>query len=341
MEYSMNIRQSGSSRQNSIDMISAAVLAPSSHNSQPWLFRLHNHGFDLLADPTRKLPINDPDDRELTISCGCALLNARVAAAHAGIRLSISLLPDKTQPELLARVKLLGAGAVPHELARLKSVLTLRRTYRQTFAPVEVTPSVLDNLVYAAEYDRAWIKFLTLAEERSELAALVAEGDRVQWNDAAWREELAKWMRPRKAGDGLHPLGPSLPIERHIIRRLDMGNSMASRDRHLIENSPVIAVIGTVGHNDANDWLIAGMALQHVLLAAAFHGLQASYLNQPVQVARLQPRLQDLIATDGSPQTVLRLGMASSSGTRTSRRPVHSVVERLAEGGISDTVNQT
>ena len=39
---------------------------------------------DLLADRTRALPVNDPEDRELTISCGCALFNLRVAAAAAG-----------------------------------------------------------------------------------------------------------------------------------------------------------------------------------------------------------------------------------------------------------------
>lgn len=326
MEQSMNTSQRGISRHNEFDLISAAILAPSSHNTQPWLFRLHDGGFDLLADRTRALPVNDPDDRELTISCGCALFNIRVAAAHAGIGLSISLLPKTDQPELLARVELLGPGASPHEMARLKSVLTLRHTYRQTFAPVEVTSSMLDNLVYAAEYDRAWIKFLTRAEERTQLATLVAEGDSIQWGDVAWREELAEWMRPRKAGDGLHPPGPSLPIGRHIIRRLNIGGPVASRDRLLIEDSPMLAVIGTDGRDDANSWLIAGMALQHVLLAAAFHGLQASYLNQPIQVASLRPRLRKLVATDGSPQIVVRLGMASSTGPRTSRRPVQNVI---------------
>jgi hypothetical protein len=30
-----------------------------------------------LADRTRALPVTDPEDRELTISCGCALFNLR------------------------------------------------------------------------------------------------------------------------------------------------------------------------------------------------------------------------------------------------------------------------
>jgi len=323
-------------RQTELDLIRAAVLAPSPNNTQPWLFKVHDGGFDLLADRSRNLRINDPDHRELTISCGCALFNARVAAAHAGIGLSISLLPEASQPELLAKVRLLGKGSTPHEIARLHSVLALRRTYRQAFAPVEVTPSMLHDLVYAAEYDRAWIRFLKSTDERDELAALVAEGDNMLWNNAAWREELAEWMRPRQAGDGLVPPGPGLTIGRHLIRRLKLGGKMASRDRRLIADSPLLAVIGTDGNENASSWLDAGMALQHVLLAAAFHGLQASYLNQPVRLACLRPPLQRLLATSGSPQIVLRLGMAFSSITRTARRPIQDVVERDAEERLID-----
>ena len=51
--------------------VEAAVLAPSSHNTQPWRFRLRGGGIDPRADRTRALPVNDPGDRELTIIwCG-------------------------------------------------------------------------------------------------------------------------------------------------------------------------------------------------------------------------------------------------------------------------------
>ncbi|MFK7963610.1 MAG: hypothetical protein AB8C46_06535 [Burkholderiaceae bacterium] len=323
----MNLSECIAGRQNELDLISAATLAPSSHNTQPWRFKLNDRGFDLIADRTRALPINDPDDRELTISCGCALFNSRVAAAHTGLRVDVSLLPQQNDPDLLARIELLGSGAVPHELSRLHSVLALRRSYRQAFAPVEVTPTMKDSLVDAAEYDQAWIKFLNRTDERHELAELVAKGDSLQWDNAAWRKELSEWLRPRKGGDGLNPPGLSSSIGRQLIKRLNMGASVASHDRRLIEDAPAIAVIGTNGRHQPVDWLVAGMALQHVLLAAAFHGLQASYLNQPVQVADLRPRLKQVIATEGEPQVVLRLGMASSSGVRTVRRTLESVLD--------------
>ena len=82
-----------------------ALLAPSGHNSQPWLFRPGDDYLDLLADRSRALPVVDPEDRELVMSCGCALLNLRVALEHFGYRCLVEILPDPADPDLLARIR--------------------------------------------------------------------------------------------------------------------------------------------------------------------------------------------------------------------------------------------
>ena len=84
-------------------ILESATLAPSSHNTQPWRFELGETGISLFADRLRALPVNDPDDRELTISCGCALFNLRIAAAHAGFNTECQLLPDPGDEDLLDR----------------------------------------------------------------------------------------------------------------------------------------------------------------------------------------------------------------------------------------------
>lgn len=89
-------------------LVRFAVLAPSSHNSQPWLFRVEGDVLELWADRTRALAVSDPEDRELTISCGCALLNLRIALRSFGQKIACQLLPDPAQPDLMARVRLEG-----------------------------------------------------------------------------------------------------------------------------------------------------------------------------------------------------------------------------------------
>jgi hypothetical protein len=63
-----------------------------------------------------------------------------------------------------------------------------------------------------------------------------------------------------------------------------------------------------------------------VLLTGCQYELQASFLNQPVQVASLRRQLGDLVNRE-VPQIVLRLGYPVGDVPATPRRPVEHVVE--------------
>jgi hypothetical protein len=123
-------------------------LAPSSHNTQPWIFRVDGGRLDVLADRSRALPVNDPHDRELTISVAAAVFNARVAVEHAGRQLDVEVLPDPDEPDLLARGTLMGAA--PTGDAALFAAIRDRRTYRKPFAARPVPQGVLNDLIGAA-----------------------------------------------------------------------------------------------------------------------------------------------------------------------------------------------
>ena len=61
-----------------------ATYAPSVHNTQPWRLQLTGDRLNVYADRSRQLPVLDPSSRQLLISCGCAVMNARVSLAGAG-----------------------------------------------------------------------------------------------------------------------------------------------------------------------------------------------------------------------------------------------------------------
>jgi hypothetical protein len=311
-----------------ITMIRRAVLAPSSHNTQPWHFRIADGTIDLFADRMRALPVNDPDDRELTISCGCALLNLRVAAANDEHAVAVKVLPDPAEPDWLAHVSV-DSHARPHPTdTELSEQIERRRTYRKRFTQEPVSPLVIEELIAAADSEGAVLRLIDKEDDRQTLAALVAEGDAVQWENPNWRRELAAWMHPRRRGDGLSVPGLALPIAQFVVRTFDMGGGIGAKNRELADASPLLAVLGTTD-DSPHEWLFAGQALQRVLLTASRHGLQASYLNQPVQVPSLRPGIQYLSGIR-SPQVVLRLGWPSSEIPATPRRPVEDVLEPMA-----------
>jgi hypothetical protein len=116
------------------------------------------------------------------------------------------------------------------------------------------------------------------------------------------------------------------PVTRLVVSRLDLGARQGRADAALATGAPVLAALTTPGDTPA-DWLAAGQALGRVLLEAAATGLQASYLNQPIQVAALRPRLAALLPGDGVPQLLLRLGHPAADLDPAPRRPVEEVVE--------------
>ncbi|MBV2359263.1 nitroreductase family protein [Thalassococcus sp. CAU 1522] len=304
-------------------LLDAARLAPSSHNTQPWLFQRRNGRIGLIADRTRALPVNDPDDRELTISCGCALMNLRVAAAARGDGMRIDCFPEADDPDLLAW--LWHEGPVERDLAGLAEAIPLRHTHRKAFRDTPVDPDLVTRLIREAEQENALLIPLDSEAARHSAAALVMQGDAAQWSDRRWRRELAAWMHPRRKGDGLSLPGIAVPVAQMLVRSFDMGGGIGAKDAELAEASPLLAVLSTDGDTEA-EWLAAGQALQRVLLTAVTKGVQASYLNQPIQVGELRGALRRLTGRQDKPQLLLRFGHPKEAGSHAPRRPLSDMV---------------
>ena len=313
--------------QKTLALIEHAILAPSSHNSQPWRFRLVDNTIELRADRARALPVTDPYDRELTISCGCALMNRMVAARHFGRFKGVELLPKRMEPDLLARVQLEPVSGEAQSGSDLFDAIAQRRTYRKRFAARPVPATLQRRLMAVAEAGGAWLECVAEAKAKHALAELIAEADRMLWADPSWRRELALWMHPSRSRDGMVMPGLPGPIANAVVRSFDMGDGQAARDRELADGSPLLVVLGTE-RDTPKDWLAAGEALQGVLLTACKAGLQASYLNQPIQVAAMRQRLHSTLVHAGAPQVLLRLGYPQEDISPASRRSLAEVLDR-------------
>lgn len=308
-----------------------AILAPSSHNTQPWLFELREGRLDLYADRSRALPVADPDDRELIISCGAALRTLRVALRNFEFDPRVSILPDPAIPDLLARVEINGGYAASQEDHALYAAIRRRHTNRSAYQARAVEPGVLARLVEAAESEGAWLRVIE-GTARERLADLIAAADRRQMADRAFRRELALWVHPNRSRsrDGMpgyvHGMG-NLASEFGplVIRTFDLGEGVAARNQELALGSPVLAVLGTERDGE-REWIAAGEALAHLLLRAEADGLAASFLNQPVELPDLRPRVGALCGDTGCPQIILRLGYPTEPARPTPRRPVGEVM---------------
>ena len=308
-----------------------AILAPSTHNSQPWLFRVAAGRVEVFADRTRALPVADPDDRELTISCGAALFMLRAALRRFGFRPETLPFPAADDPDLLAVVHA-GRAAEPNPLdVEICRAIPFRRTSRRPFAAAALEPRASAAISAAAAVEGAWLKFVDDEEHRLALAALITEGDRRQGGDRSFRREMAAWAHPGRArsGDGLpgYAYGSgdlSMFIGPTVVRSFETTGGTAADGAEIAEDAPALAVLGVADDAPAG-WLAAGQALAHALLVAKHHGLDASYLNQPTEVADLRLRLRSSLGLSAPPQLVLRVGRGPEVPP-TQRRPLEDVL---------------
>jgi hypothetical protein len=293
------------------DLLRTAGRAPSLHNSQPWQFHLSPRAIELHADPARTLPVADPDGREQRLACGAALFNLRLALHGYGIRPTVTILPDRARPELLAVIRHGGAKEPTPEQTRLLQAVPLWRTNRRPFSAEAVALPEQHALRRAALDEGAWLHVVDDRDQRAALHTLLLRAHRRQTADPDFRAELDAWtIRPPEQRDGVSAEagGPiPEPYDRWVMRDFTGGTGRPRVPAKDFEEEPLIAVLTSHLSGTAAEVQV-GQALQRVLLTATAAGLSTSFLSQVVEVPQTREELRRLIGGTRPPQAVLRFG---------------------------------
>jgi nitroreductase len=308
------------------ECLPAAIAAPSVNNTQPWLFRPHGNAVDVLVDRSRQLPVLDPSGREMFISVGAAAFNLRVALRVHDRPSEAAVTPDPAEPDLAARITVIGQAASTPAAIALADAIPRRHTNRRPFADTPVPPAVLDELADAATVEDA---VLLVADRalRSGVLSLTRTAENRMRGDRRYRDELANWTTPpgigRRDGVPRQAFGPRDKDGALPLRDLAAGHGAPTAVVEF-EPDPTILLLFT-GADTPADWVRAGMALQRVLLTATIRGLAATPLTQLAEVPSLRELLADT-AAGRVVQTVLRIGYPLTPAVASPRRPVEEVL---------------
>jgi hypothetical protein len=293
------------------DLLHAATLAPSLHNTQPWAFAVGLRHIEVYADASRQLHNADPTGRSLLVSCGAALFNLRVASEHLGFHPHVRLLPDPSEPTLVAVVLVDHQRPRPGPLERYHRALAVRRTNRLPYRNHGLPHSVLAALDEAARVEGAMLRIYDDPDEVCRIIDLTHVAELADGDEPGRATERQAWVGGRMRDDGipLGSLGPR-PVDAERTAFRDLGRAVGgAREYAEFEANPTIAILSTA-HDKPIDWLRAGQALERILLEVTLDGAAASFLNEPLEQDSLRRLASSPLSGVGHPQMIVRLGYA-------------------------------
>lgn len=330
-----------------LSLVRAAILAANAHDTQPWAFRVAAERIDLFADRTRSIGTVDPLGRELEISLGCALENLLIAATANGYQPMLTLLPDPSDRDQVARVRLSATSAAGSPLFE---AIPRRRTDRSGYDTTKaVERNVLDDLARLADdpaVSLVWLDAAPAKERFGQLTvqatkALIADPDQSR-DDFAWYRQ--DWAEIQRRKDGIIMDTAALPEPMRLFVRmlpasdrstLQQGWVDATRDRH-VATAAAFGLIAVADGTDPAQRIAAGRLFQRVHLAATISGLALQPLNQVFEridretSAGLEPTFGTAVAQLSPPEAQIviafRIGHPISTPHLSPRRPAEDVL---------------
>jgi nitroreductase len=284
-------------------LVSAAILAASPHNTQPWLFKVSDSSIELHIDTSRNVGALDPYLREEHIGMGCALENLMLAAPANGYAATATLVPGKLapipaepKPQLLARVDLAPGK---REASELYNAIPLRHTNRARYDSHKPLPvDFLDGLSHLSPDDTNVKLFLFTNEaDRRNIAKVSSAANKEVYSDPNVQAGSERWVRlqwseVQRFRDGLSIDAFGLPpIATAIVKTLPQRmlgwlGSRSQKDTYsdLMLSAPVIGFIAVRDRYDQQQCLLAGRTWQRAHLFATAKGIAARPCNEAVEM---------------------------------------------------------
>ncbi len=304
-------------------LLGYAILAPSTHNTQPWMFSIAGNEIQLFADRRRWLAVSDPDQHELFISMGCALENLLVAAEHFGYGVEVDYGPASDPQDFVASVKF----DLPGQPSRFRGdalfeAIPWRHTNRRLYKSCPISQADLLRLYTANTEWRTYLHMIDDEATKDKIDELIFYADAVLFADPDFRQERGEWV-----GQGMRNHSRLLSrAGQFAAAYLADGEVEAMKDSWALQSTPVLAMVSS-WEDDRESQVRAGKAFEKIWLTATSLGIALQPMNQILRIPGLGAEVTRLIpAAHLCPQIMFRLGYAEPDLRHTARRPLEEVL---------------
>jgi hypothetical protein len=270
-------------------VVAAGTLACNPHNTQPWRVTVSGDVIHVYSDPSRRMPLNDASAREHFAGLGCAIENMVVTAGSTGFTAKVTLFPDGTASDCVARIAL-GDGGIARD-RELAAAIPHRHTNR---GPYKTTPVDLSGLTeQSSRIDGASVLWITDKAAREQLGRLYVEATKAITGDTAQSTESFTWFRSARSTidkhrDGLTLDGQGLGGLTLFAAKLLPAQSRKDGDAFWVKatrevHTATAAAYGVITVDDVTSrtaQVNGGRLLARMHLAATSLGLGLHHMNQ-------------------------------------------------------------
>lgn len=297
-------------------VLNYGVLAPSTHNTQPWLFKIDGNAVEVRFNKKLVLPQADLVGRDACISLGACFENIILAAKFFKVL-------DRTEDVFNFEDGLAGkiffkenkeAGNFDSSLEKLVSSIRERFNARGPFEEKSISADELAQLSASREADGVDVKFLTDKKDIAKMAELTASGLREAHGMRPFRLEMSRWINNNFSAkpDGIPGFSMRMPnlvslFLPTIMKFADLSGFLAPLNFKSILSASAVAVVVSKNNNHL-EWFGAGRLAQRVMLKAWSLGYKCSIYIASVEIGDRYKTVQALCKTDWRPVFVFCIG---------------------------------
>lgn len=295
-------------------ILSLAILSPSTHNTQPWLFKINSTVCQVFIDTSIKLPNSDPTGRDLFISHGCLAEYIEQAANYFGFKCQFEFI---NKNNLVFQVEFFPTEIDKSKKSIVEAML-MRINVRGMFDKKDLPVELKDDLVSFSD-DK--VKFILLSgrEKTKYLAQLTARAIAEAHKNKNFRQELSQWMRHSltKKLDGLVGYNLRIPfllsfIFPPLIKILNLGKLFAKLNYQAIASAPAAGILLTNEDNPISWWQV-GRSFVKINLYINSIGIKTSIYVGSIEIGDNREKLKQYLKTSLLSQFSFVIGYMSGN----------------------------
>ena len=297
-------------------LLQYAILAPSTHNSQPWLFKIESNSCKIYADRSVNIKEADPLGRDLYISLGCLLENLIIAAKYFNIYDKVVYRLDE-EKDLVVEVLFKDNNDktnIDKNSEKIFNAILKRFNARGEFQKEKINDDILKKISELNDFNDLKIDFIVGQEKIKKLAKLTADGLKIAYSNPEFRKEMSQWINNNFSSKRIGIPGYSLRMPAFIsfifptlVRFFNIGRKLGWLNYKSMTSAPLVCLI-SAKDNSSLLWLKTGRLAERLMLEFNSLGVKTSVFVASLEMGELYKDVQKVVGTDYIPQFLFCAG---------------------------------